>query len=109
MNYFYVLLLAPVFGMGQALKTPAMELDSVFQSWFSSNEPGGAVLLVKNNRIIYQKGFGIADITTKEPITTKTLFNVGSISKTFVAYGILKLAKEGRLSLDDDLNKYFPD
>ena len=109
MNYFYVLLLAPVFGMSQPVKTPAMELDSVFQSWFSSNEPGGAILLVKNNRIIYQKGFGIADINTKEPITTKTLFNVGSISKTFVAYGILKLAKEGKLLLDDDLNKYFPD
>jgi CubicO group peptidase (beta-lactamase class C family) len=59
--------------------------------------------------VIWQKGFGIADIKTKEPITTKTLFNVGSISKTFVAYGILKLAKEGRLSLNDDLYKYFPD
>ena len=45
----------------------------------------------------------------KKPITTKTLFNVGSISKTFVAFGILQLAKENKLSLDDDLYKYFPD
>ncbi|QLZ69692.1 serine hydrolase [Legionella sp. PC1000] len=54
-------------------------------------------------------GFGLADMKTKQPINTKTLFNVGSISKTFVAYGILKLAKERKLSLDDELYKYFTD
>lgn len=86
-----------------------MSLDSLFQSYFKPGEPGGAVLLVKNNNVIYQQGFGIADINTKEPITTKTLFNIGSISKTFVAYGILNLAREGKLSLDDGLYKYFPD
>jgi CubicO group peptidase (beta-lactamase class C family) len=86
-----------------------LSFDSLFQSFFKANEPGGAVLLVKDNKIIYQKGFGITDINTKEPITTKTLFNIGSISKTFVAYGILRLAKENKLSLDDNLNKYFPD
>ena len=86
-----------------------LSFDSLFQSFFEVNEPGGAVLLVKDNKIIYQKGFGITDINTKEPITTKTLFNIGSISKTFVAYGILRLAKENKLSLDDNLYKYFPD
>lgn len=54
-------------------------------------------------------GFGLADMKTKQPINTKTLFNVGSISKTFVAYGILKLAQERKLSLDDDLYQYFTD
>ncbi len=92
---------------GQASLTHS--LDSFFQSVFKSAEPGGAVLIVKDNKIIYQKGFGVADIKTKAPINTKTLFNVGSISKTFVAFGILRLAQEGKLSLDDDLYKYFPD
>jgi CubicO group peptidase (beta-lactamase class C family) len=95
--------------MAQQAKQITMNLDSLFQSYFKPGEPGGAVLLVKNNKVIYQKGFGIADIHTKKPITTKTLFNVGSITKTFVAYGILKLAKENKLSLDDNLYKYFPD
>lgn len=84
-------------------------LDNLFLKYFSENEPGGAVLLVKDNKIIYQKGFGIADIITGESITTKTLFNIGSISKTFVAYGILKLAHDNKLSLEDGLYKYFPD
>ena len=84
-------------------------LDSIFNSYFKYGEPGGAVLIVQDDKVFYKKGFGITDIKTKEHITTKTLFNTGSISKTFVAYGILKLAQEGKLSLDDDLYKYFPD
>lgn len=82
--------------------------DSLFQSYFKADEPGGAVLLVKDGKVIYEKGFGVADIQTKEAITPKTLFNIGSISKTFVAYAILKLASEEKLSLDDSLGKYFP-
>jgi CubicO group peptidase (beta-lactamase class C family) len=85
------------------------KLDALFDSIFKEDEPGGAVLIAKDGKIIYQKGFGIADIKTKEAITSRTLFNIGSISKTFVAYGILKLAKENKLSLDDELYKYFPD
>jgi len=88
---------------------PTQKIDSLFNSIFKPDQPGGAVLLVKDGKIIYQKAFGLADINTKAPITTKTLFNVGSISKTFVAYGILKLAKEGKLNLDDPIIKYFPD
>ena len=84
-------------------------LDSIFSGYFKAGEPGGATLLVQDGKIIYQKGFGLADMNTKEQITTKTLFNLGSVSKTFVAYGILKLAEDGKLSLDDNLYKYFPD
>lgn len=110
MKLFYSLLaLGPVLATAQPSKQPLMSFDSLFQTYFKDGEPGGAVLLAKNNKVIYQKGFGIADIHTKELITTKTLFNIGSISKTFVAYGILKLAEQGMLSLEDNLFKYFPD
>lgn len=84
-------------------------LDKIFDSVFKANEPGGAVLIAKDGKIIYEKGFGIEDINTKKAISSQTLFNVGSISKTFVAYGILQLAKENKLSLDDNVYKYFPD
>ncbi len=84
-------------------------LDAVFAEYFRGDEPGGAVLLAQDGKIIYQKGFGIADVQTKEPVTVHTLFNTGSISKTFIAYGILRLAEQGKLSLDDELDKYFPD
>ena len=100
MKYFYfLLLLAPVCAVSQPAKNTIMEIDSLFQTYFQPGEPGGAVLLVKDTTILYQKGFGIADIITRDPVTTKTLFNTGSISKTFVAYGILQMAQEGELYL----------
>lgn len=84
-------------------------LDSLFKTYFPPGEPGGAVLLVKDGKVVYRGGFGIADQATREPITVNTLFNIGSVSKTFVSYGILQLAREKKLSLEDDLLKYFPD
>jgi CubicO group peptidase (beta-lactamase class C family) len=110
MKYFWQLLIfTPLFSMAQTSTPITQRLDSLFESYFKPGEPGGAVLVVRNNQVIYKRGFGIADVHTREAITTKTLFNVGSISKTFVAYGILQLAKDGRLSLDDELLRYFPD
>lgn len=108
MKFILILLLLPAFGRAQSSNIP-MQLDSLFQSYFKEAEPGGAVLIVKDNKIIYQNGFGMANLELKNTISTKTLFNTGSISKTFVAYGILKLASEKKLSLEDDLNTYFPD
>jgi len=73
----------------------SQKLDALFSNVFNPAEPGGAVLIVKNGTVIYKNAFGVADLNTKKKITTQSLFNVGSISKTFVAYGILNLAKEG--------------
>jgi CubicO group peptidase (beta-lactamase class C family) len=85
------------------------ELDELFISVFKKDEPGGAVLIAKDGKIIYRYAAGVSDIASKEPITGNTLFNVGSISKTFVAYAILQLVKENKVSLDDPVYKYFPD
>jgi CubicO group peptidase (beta-lactamase class C family) len=110
MRYIFVFLLFITAKAGaQTSSMLTIQLDSLFQSYFKAGEPGGALLIAKDNKIIYQQAYGIADINTREPITGKTLFNTGSISKTFVAYGILQLAKEKKLSLDDNLYKYFPE
>jgi len=84
-------------------------MDSFFSQAFHANEPGGAVLIMKGDRIVFSNGYGLADIQTKEKITPQTLFNTGSISKTFVSYTILSLALENKLSLDDSLTQYFSD
>ncbi|MCB0585840.1 MAG: beta-lactamase family protein [Phaeodactylibacter sp.] len=85
------------------------ELDAIFQTELSDTEPGGAILFMKGDSILFSRGYGLADLQTGEKITPNTLFNTGSISKTFVAYGILMLRDEGSLSLEDSLEKYFPD
>jgi Beta-lactamase class C and other penicillin binding proteins len=85
------------------------ELTNYFSKEFSADEPGGAILVMKGEEIVYSGAFGVADIITKEKITANTLFNTGSISKTFVSNTILTLAHENKLSLNDSLIKYFPD
>lgn len=110
MRFIFILfVMIPFFGKAQDHKKYSMQLDSLFQSYFVKSEPGASVLLVKEGNVIYKNEFGIEDLQTKKPITDNTLFNLGSLSKTFVAYGILKLAADKKLSLSDNLYKYFPD
>ena len=85
------------------------KLDSLYTKAFPIDDPGAAILVMKGNSILFSKGYGVADIATKEPISTKTLFNLGSISKTFVSNAILILQEQGKLSLEDSLYKCFPD
>ena len=84
------------------------EIDTIF-SYLDGNTPGGAVFILKNDSVVFSHAYGLADLPSKEKITMKTLFNTGSISKTFVAYVILELAHEGKLSLNDSIARYFPD
>jgi CubicO group peptidase (beta-lactamase class C family) len=84
-------------------------VDKFAAAYFPSNEPGGAILIMKHDSIIFSKGYGVADLTTHEPITPETLFNLGSLSKTFVANAVLILQEQGKLSVEDSLLKYFPD
>ena len=84
-------------------------LDSLLTAGFRADEPGGALLVMKGDSIAYTKCIGLADLKTREEITPNTIFNLGSISKTFVANGILILEEEGRLSLSDQVSRYFPE
>jgi CubicO group peptidase (beta-lactamase class C family) len=63
---------------------------------------------MKGDEKVFSGAYGIADLKSQNPITTQTLFNLGSISKTFVANAILMLQEQGKLSVEDDLLKYFP-
>jgi CubicO group peptidase (beta-lactamase class C family) len=85
------------------------QLNELFENEFSKDKPGGSILIKKGNEIAFLKNYGLADIVTKEKITENTIFNTGSISKTFVSNGILLLNERDSLSLDDNLSKYFND
>jgi CubicO group peptidase (beta-lactamase class C family) len=84
------------------------ELEAYLRANFPADEPGVAVLVAKGGRVVFSGGYGLADLETRETITTRTLFNLGSLSKTFVANAILILAEHRQLSLNDPLSKYFP-
>jgi CubicO group peptidase (beta-lactamase class C family) len=87
----------------------AQPLQDYFSSTLKPTDPGFAVVVQVGDSVVFKNGFGVADLQTQKPVTPQTLFNLGSISKTFVANGILILCERGKLSLDDPLTKYFPD
>lgn len=87
----------------------AEKADAYFRQLIAPEEPGGAVLIMKDTTVIFSGAYGLADLGEKTPMTTSTLLNLGSISKTFVSNAILILQQEGRLSVNDSLIKYFPD
>jgi len=87
----------------------AARIDSLFSTFLHTGEPGGSVLLAKDGRIVFSKGYGVEDINTKTPITVHSIFNTGSVSKTFVSNAMLILENRKLLSLEDNLATYFPD
>ena len=70
--------------------------------------PGVAVLVARDGQILFQGGFGLADVEKRTPITPETKFRIGSVTKQFTAAAIMKLAEQAKLSIDDALAKYFP-
>ncbi|HCT93928.1 MAG: hypothetical protein A2X19_04960 [Bacteroidetes bacterium GWE2_39_28] len=90
-------------------KRAVADIDSLFTSLYPTGEPGAAVLILKGEEILFQKGYGIADMNTKEVIDQNTFFNIASVSKQFSAVALMMLAEEGKLSLDDNVQKWFPE
>lgn len=85
------------------------KVDALFATWSSSDRPGCAVGIVRNGKMLYSHGYGLADVEHDAPITPATVFHVASVSKQFTAMAIHLLAQDGKLSLDDDVRKYLPE
>lgn len=81
------------------------ELDRYMQS----SDFNGVVYVAKNKSTLLKKAFGVKDFNSRIPLTTEDKFQIGSVSKQFVAASLLKLQEEGKLSLDDELTKFFPE
>ncbi|MDQ3817850.1 MAG: serine hydrolase [Acidobacteriota bacterium] len=70
--------------------------------------PGASLVIVKDDRVIYMKGFGLRDVERKLPVTPDTLFAIGSSTKAFTAMAAVMSADDGKLSLDDSPKKFLP-
>lgn len=65
--------------------------------------PGGSLSVARNGKLIYAKGFGVANLRTREPVTPNTLFNLASCTKAVSTFGVMRLVEAGRLNLDDKM------
>jgi CubicO group peptidase (beta-lactamase class C family) len=84
-------------------------VDRVFADFTVAGSPGCALGVFRDGRIIYAKGYGLANVEENVPITPQTVFDIGSTSKQFTAASILLLEKQGKLSARDDVRKYIPE
>jgi CubicO group peptidase (beta-lactamase class C family) len=89
--------------------TTAAKVDKLFAQWDKPDSPGCALGIVKDGRLIYKRGYGLANLEHNAPLSAKSVFNVMSMSKQFTLISILLLAQQGKLSIDDDIQKYFPE
>jgi CubicO group peptidase (beta-lactamase class C family) len=84
-------------------------LDALIPSQLRNRNIAGAVVsVVKDGQVLFQKGYGYADVEEKKPVLPdQTLFRPGSISKLFTATAVMQLVEQGKLDLDRDVNDYF--
>ncbi|MEK7951742.1 serine hydrolase [Luteolibacter soli] len=83
-------------------------LQKVLDERLSTDGAGGAMLVAREGKILFSRGYGLADREGKAAATPDTRFRIGSVTKQFTAAAILHLAEQGCLSIEDPLSKYFP-
>src|SRR5258706_6670032 len=91
-----------------SLSDSLQKIDKLFDN-LNTATPGAVLSITRNGDVLYQKAFGMADLEHNAIITNETIFEAGSVSKQFTAASVLMLVNEGKISLKDDIRKYFPD
>jgi CubicO group peptidase (beta-lactamase class C family) len=84
-------------------------IDTLLAKWNQKDGPGMAALLIRDGRVEYRKGFGLADLDARTPITPDTQFLLASVTKQFTAMAIMALAEQRKLQFDDSLAKFCPE
>jgi CubicO group peptidase (beta-lactamase class C family) len=85
------------------------KVDKLFAAWDKATTPGAALAVVKDGRIVYERGYGMAKLEDGLVNTPDKVFDIGSVSKQFTAACAAFLVREGKIGLDDDIRKYLPE
>lgn len=95
----------------QAPATPpwAPEVDAVFAEWDEPDSPGCALGVIQDGKLVYARGYGQASLEHSVPITSRTIFDIGSTSKQFTAASIGLLVQDGKLRLEEEIHEWVPE
>lgn len=86
------------------------EIDKLVNSYIGTSSPGAAIVVTRDNEMIFSKGYGYANIEKQIPVDpASTVFDYGSINKLFVWTSVIQLAEAGKIKLDQDIRSYFPE
>ena len=107
-----VLACALLFGAAStafAQQIDTVAIDKVFARYTEPSTPGCVLGIGRNGQVLYQRGYGMANLEYDVPLTANTIEEIGSVSKQFTATAILLLAQRGVLTLEDDIRKWLPE
>jgi CubicO group peptidase (beta-lactamase class C family) len=88
---------------------PDQKIDSLFGFLNRAPSPGLSIAVVRDGKMIFARGYGLASLEHNVPITPSTVFDLASVSKQFTGMAVAMLVDEGRISLGDDIRKYIPE
>jgi CubicO group peptidase (beta-lactamase class C family) len=106
--FFFIFLIGSSISAQSIPDSLIRKINKLFRQWDNTNSPGCAVGIVRNDSLIFAKGYGMANLEYSIDNTPATIFHMASISKQFTAYSIILLASQGKLKLDDDIRMYLP-
>ncbi len=89
--------------------TPEGRADQAMAPFAGPDRPGGVVAVTRGGRIVFARGYGLANVEDTTPNTPSTVYHMASVSKQFTAFAIAMLADQGRLALDDDVRRWIPE
>ena len=93
----------------QRIDSTTALVDRAFDAFRDTEGPGCAVGVGRSGRVVYERGYGMANLETGTPIRPSSIFHVASVSKQFTAAAIMLLERDGKLSVDDDIRKFVPE
>ena len=101
---------------GTVLRSPpaasdilTQKVDQIFSVYDKPGSPGCSLGIIRNNDFAYRKAYGSANLELGVPLSSQSVFYMGSVSKQFTAASVVLAAEQGYLSLDDDVHKYIPE
>ncbi len=92
-----------------AMSQSEKAIDALFAEFTKTNAPGAAVMVIKDGKPVFARGYGLANLADETRVSTNTNFRLASVTKQFTAMSILILAERGKVSLDDKITKFLPE
>ncbi len=85
------------------------KVDKIFAAWDTTVTPGAALAVIRDGKIIYERGYGMASLEDGLVMTPQKIFDIGSTSKQFTAACVAMLIRDGKVAVGDDIRKYLPE
>ena len=85
------------------------QINNIFGNISSKDSPGCSIGVIKDNLLVFEKGYGLANLEHHIPLTSQSIYRIASVSKQFTALAILLLIDDGKIELDKDIRSYLPE